>query len=423
MYIETPSEIGSAPFLATNKRKIINDPVFGFINIPNTFIFDLIQHRYFQRLHRIKQLGLTSFVYPGAQHTRLQHALGALYLTAEAIKELRAKGHNITPEEADGVMAAILLHDIGHSPFSHALEHTFVENMSHEAMSRLLMERMNIEMNGQLSLAIQIFTNKYSKTFLHQLISSQLDMDRLDYLRRDSFFTGVVEGAIGSSRIIKMLDVHNDTLVVEHKGIYSIENFLVARRFMYWQVYLHKTAMAAEVMLLHILKRAKELVRQEIPLFATPVLHYFLAQTIDSNRFHTDNEAVEQFIQLDDADILAAIKVWSNHTDSVLSTLSRRFINRQLFKSRQIDQPLTAAEKEKLSNDYQQYFSISPYEAGYFFAEQTASSDTYNLQDDKIMILYNNGEVRDILQVSDMLNPEPLTHHVEKRYLCYCLLK
>ncbi len=318
--------------MKNNKRKIINDPVFGFINIPNDFLYDIIQHPYFQRLNRIKQLGLSSFVYPGAQHTRLQHSLGAMHLMGEAIAQLRDAGHEITSAEAEAVRACILLHDIGHGPFSHTLEHSLVSGVSHEEISLLMMQQINQELNGKLEMALDIFTNHYPKKFLHQLVASQLDMDRLDYLSRDSFYSGVSEGIIGAARIIKMLNIYNDQLVVEAKGIYSIEKFLVARRLMYWQVYLHKTSVAAEKMLMNILKRAKELASRGIELFGTPALRYFLYNEINDTNFGKSDEALLNFALLDDSDIVSSIKVWSSHSDIVLSTLSKAFTNRRLFK-------------------------------------------------------------------------------------------
>lgn len=399
-----------------NKRKIINDPVFGFINIPNDLLFDVIQHPYFQRLQRIKQLGLSAFVYPGAQHTRLQHSLGAMYLTNEALKQLRQQGCNITQAEADGVLTAILLHDIGHGPFSHVLEETLVHHVSHEDISLMLMQRMNDNMNGRLELAIRIFRDDYPKRFLHQLISSQLDMDRMDYLQRDCFFTGVAEGKIGSARIIKMLNVHNDKLVVEAKGIYSIENFLIARRFMYWQVYLHKTSVAAEKMLVQILRRAKELALRGERLFASPALAYFLENRIDENDF--DDTALQHFVALDDTDVWSAIKVWSQHDDVVLGTLSRMFINRQLFKTL-VCAPLTAAERTDLLRKYAAHFGVSMDEAAYFVYEQTVTTRTYDSRDSQILILFGDGTTRDIADVSDILDNDFLGKHVEKNYLCY----
>ncbi|MDR0547765.1 MAG: HD domain-containing protein, partial [Dysgonamonadaceae bacterium] len=314
------------------KRKIINDPVFGFINIPNGFIYSIISHPYFQRLNRIKQLGLTHLVYPCAQHSRLSHSLGAMYLMNEAIAQLRTKGHNITLDEENAALACILMHDLGHGPFSHVLENTLIHNVGHEAISLMLMQKMNDDLDGKLSLAIQIFQDKYPKRFLHQLVSGQLDVDRLDYLRRDSFFTGVTEGNIGSARIIKMLDVRDDRLVVEIKGIYSIENFLMARRLMYWQVYLHKTSIAAEKMLINILKRAQELQIAGTEVFASPALHYFLSQKIDDSGFENNPDALNHFVDLDDNDIWTALKVWAKHPDKVLSILSNSLLDRKLFK-------------------------------------------------------------------------------------------
>ena len=313
------------------ERKIINDPVFGFINIPKGLLYDLVCHPLLQRLTRIRQLGLSSVVYPGAQHTRFQHSLGAFYLMTEAIQHLTAKGNFIFDSEAEAVKAAILMHDIGHGPFSHVLEDTIVRGVSHEDISLLLMERINREMNGQLTLAIQIFKDEYPKRFLHQLVSGQLDMDRLDYLRRDSFYTGVTEGNIGSARIIKMLDVKDDHLVVEEKGIYSIENFLMARRLMYWQVYLHKASVAYERMLIAALLRAKELAAKGEDLFASPALRFFLYNDVDRTRFYDDPACLENFIRLDDNDIWTALKVWSDHPDKVLSTLSTGMVDRRLF--------------------------------------------------------------------------------------------
>ena len=298
-----------------NQRKIINDPVFGFISIPTGLLYNIVKHPILQRLNRIRQVGLSSVVYPGAQHTRFQHSLGAFHLMSEAIKHLTAKGNFIFDSEAEAIQAAILLHDVGHGPFSHVLEDTIVKGVSHEDISLMLMERINKEMNGQLNLAIQIFKDEYPKKFLHQLVSGQLDMDRLDYLRRDSFYTGVTEGNIGSARIIQMLDVKDDQLVVESKGIYSIENFLTARRLMYWQVYLHKTSVAYERMLISALLRAKELASKGVELFASPAFRFFLYNNIDKEEFYHNPECLENFIQLDDNDIWTSLKVWSTHTD------------------------------------------------------------------------------------------------------------
>jgi len=402
------------------KRKIINDPVFGFINIPNDFLYDIIQHRYFQRLHRIKQLGLSSFVYPGAQHTRMLHSLGAMHLMGEAIAQLRLTGQEITCEEEDVARACMLLHDIGHGPFSHTLEHTIVHGISHEQLSLWMMQRMNEEMGGKLDLTIRIFTNQYEKHFLHQLVSSQLDMDRLDYLSRDSFFCGVSEGIIGSQRIIKMLNLHNDRLVVEEKGIYSIEKFLVARRLMYWQVYLHKTSVASEKMLTNILTRAKELASKGEELFAPPSLQFFLYNKLTKTDFESSSEPLDKFAELDDADILSAVKVWSNYPDKVLSTLCHNFTNRKLFKvimlkNKEEGEELRASYLEK----YKAKFGFDEREASYFISEEIVSTDTYSPQDETIDILYKDGTVKDIAEASDMLNIQVLTKKVEKHYLCY----
>lgn len=402
-----------------NKRKIINDPVFGFINIPDNFLYDIIQHPYFQRLHRIKQLGLSSYVYPGAQHTRMQHSLGAMHLMGEAISQLRLAGHAISSEEEMGAKACILLHDIGHGPFSHALEHSLVAGVSHEQISLLIMEKMNIEFEGKLSLAIDIFKSRYPKKFLHQLVSGQLDMDRLDYLSRDSFFCGVSEGIIGASRIIKMLNLHEDELVVEAKGIYSIEKFLVARRLMYWQVYLHKTSVAAEKMLVNILKRAKELASEGKALFATPALHYFLYQKVGLDDFSGDGVAFDNFMMLDDSDLLSAMKVWSAHPDYILSLLCTSFINRRLFKVKVRTTPTGKEELQGIIKEYMHVLNITANEAQYLMGDEIVSTDTYSPEDDSINILLKDGTVKDIADASDMLNIQVLTKKVQKHFFCY----
>jgi HD superfamily phosphohydrolase len=402
-----------------NKRKIINDPVFGFINIPNDLLYDIIQHPYFQRLGRIKQLGLTSTVYPGAQHTRLQHSLGAMHLMGEAIAQLRQVGHEISSLEDEGARASILLHDIGHGPFSHALENSLVSGVSHEEISLWMMEKINAELCGKLDIALSIFTNNYHKKYLHQLVSSQLDMDRLDYLSRDSFFSGVSEGIIGAARIIKMLNIYNDQLVVEAKGIYSIEKFLVARRLMYWQVYLHKTSVAAEKMLLNILKRAKELASKKVELFASPALHYFLYNEVNKQNFMHSGAALENFAMLDDSDIICAIKVWSNHSDVVLSTLCKSFTDRQLFKVEIVPAPISDEKRQGQLELYVNHFGVSITDAAYFLGEEIVSTDTYTPQDDNINILYKDGTIKDIADASDMLNITVLTKKVEKYYFCH----
>jgi len=402
-----------------NKRKIINDPVFGFITIPNDFLYDIIQHPYFQRMNRIKQLGLTSTVYPGAQHTRLQHSLGAMYLMGEAIAQLRLVGTEISPAEAEGALACILLHDIGHGPFSHTMEHSLVSEISHEEISLIMMRKINNEVDGKLDIALKIFTNTYPKKFLHQLVAGQLDMDRMDYLSRDSFFSGVSEGIIGSARIIKMLNIHNDQLVVEAKGIYSIEKFLVARRLMYWQVYLHKTAVAAEKMLMNILKRAKELAGNNVELFASPALHYFLYNEVNKQIFLKNQEALDQFTMLDDSDVICAIKVWSTHSDIVLSELCKAFTNRKLFKVEIGTEAIDESIRQHYLMQYQQHFGVTIHEAEYFMGDEIVSTDTYSPEDDNINILYKDGTIKDIAEASDMLNISVLTKKVEKHFFCY----
>ena len=401
------------------ERKIINDPVFGFINIPKGLLYDIVRHPLLQRLTRIKQVGLSSVVYPGAQHTRFQHSLGAFYLMSEAITQLTSKGNFIFDSEAEAVQAAILLHDIGHGPFSHVLEDTIVQGVSHEEISLMLMERMNKEMNGQLSLAIQIFKDEYPKRFLHQLVSGQLDMDRLDYLRRDSFHTGVTEGNIGSARIIKMLDVADDRLVIESKGIYSIENFLTARRLMYWQVYLHKTSVAYERMLISTLLRAKELASQGVELFASPALHFFLYNDINHTEFHNNPDCLENFIQLDDNDIWTALKVWSNHPDKVLSTLSLGMINRNIFKVENSAEPIGEDRIKELTLQISQQLGITLSEANYFVSTPSIEKNMYDPADDSIDIIYKDGTIKNIAEASDMLNISLLSKKVKKYYLCY----
>ena len=413
-----------------NKRKIINDPVFGFLSIPNDLIFDVLQHPYVQRLNRIRQLGLSYLVYPGAMHSRFGHSIGAMHLMQEAIMSLRLKGVAITEQEETSAMIAILLHDIGHGPFSHVLEHTLVDGVTHEDISLLMMERINEDLRGYglrvtgygmtdkpLDMAIAIFKNEYPKHFLHQLISSQLDVDRMDYLCRDSFFTGVQEGRIASERLLKMLDVKDDKLVVQVKGIYSVEKFLVARRLMYWQVYLHKTSVAAEQHLIKILSRAKELARGGKDLFCSPALHYFLYQPVTFEMFGTHTEALEQYALLDDNDVLCAIKAWIAGEDQVLSLLSRSFINRQLFRGQLIESPLTDAQKQALNNEYAKALGISQQDATYMWSEHVSTSNTYSEKADSIGILYNDGTVRDIAEASEILDLASLTRKPIKRYL------
>ena len=401
------------------ESKIINDPVFGFIKIPKGLLYDLVCHPVVQRLTRIRQLGLSSVVYPGAQHTRFQHSLGAFHLMSEAIRELTAKGNFIFDSEAEAVEAAILLHDVGHGPFSHVLEHTLVRGIAHEEISLMLMEHINREMNGQLTLAIRIFRDQYPKRFLHQLVSGQLDMDRLDYLRRDSFYTGVTEGNIGSARIIKMLDVRDDRLVVESKGIYSIENFLTARRLMYWQVYLHKTSVAYEQLLLNTLRRAKRLAAAGDELFASPALRFFLYNDIARERFHDDPACLENFLLLDDNDIWTALKVWTRHKDKVLSTLSEGMVNRKLFKVEVSAEPFPAFREQELLSQIAQALDISTDDAHYFLSTPDIETNMYNPADDSIDILYSDGTIRGIAEASDMFDIALLSRKVKKHYLCY----
>ena len=405
------------------ESKIINDPVFGFIKIPKGLLYNLVRHPLLQRLTRIKQLGLSSVVYPGAQHTRFQHSLGAYYLMSEAIQQLTAKGNFIFDSEAEAVQAAILLHDVGHGPFSHVLEDTIVQGISHEEISLLLMERINREMNGQLALAIRIFRDEYPKRFLHQLVSGQLDMDRLDYLRRDSFYTGVTEGNIGSARIIKMLDVKDDQLVVEAKGIYSIENFLMARRLMYWQVYLHKTSVAYERMLISALLRAKELAARGEEVFASPALRFFLYNDIGREAFFDRPECLEHFVQLDDNDIWTALKVWCSHPDKVLSVLSTGMVNRRIFKVEISSDPVACERKRELQETISRKLGIALNEAAYFIATPGIERNMYDEADDSIDILYNDGAIRNIADASDMLNISLLSKKVKKYYLCYLRLE
>ena len=400
-----------------NKRKIINDPVFGFLSIPNELIYDVLQHPYVQRLNRIRQLGLSYLVYPGAMHSRFGHSLGAMHLMHEAIASLRLKGVEITEHEETSAMIAILLHDIGHGPFSHVLEHTLVEGVTHEDISLLMMERINIDLNGQLDTAISIFKNEYPKHFLHQLISSQLDVDRMDYLCRDSFFTGVQEGRVASERLLKMLDVRDDRLVVQVKGIYSVEKFLVARRLMYWQVYLHKTSVAAEQHLIKILSRAKELARGGKELFCSPALRYFLYQPVTFSMFSPQSEALEKYALLDDNDVLSAIKAWISCDDKVLSALSESFVNRRLFRGELLEKPLTDSQKTELNKEYATLLGVSEKEAEYCWSEHISTSNTYSEKADTIDILYSDGTVRDIADASEILDLEALTRKPIKRYL------
>lgn len=402
-----------------NKKKIINDPVYGFITIPSELVFDLIQHPYFQRLRYIKQLGMTHLVYPGALHTRFHHALGAMHLMGLALETIKGKGQAISFEEEQAVIIAILLHDIGHGPFSHALEHTIVDGVSHEHISTLLMDNLNREFGGKLSLAIEIFNNRYHKKFLYQLVSGQLDLDRMDYLNRDSFFTGVSEGVISFDRIIKMLDVVDDQLVIEEKGIYSIEKFLIARRLMYWQVYLHKTVIAAEQMLVKILERAKELTQEGRNLFASPCFSYFLKNSISMEDFKNNPLNIERFTKLDDNDIFTSIKVWENDEDLILSTLCAHLISRNLYQVEISNEPPSIDKINKLAEKVTEEYEISDDDTSYFVFTDTIKNKAYSVGDGSIKILMKDGSIQDIASASDYSNLEALAKTVQKYILCY----
>jgi hypothetical protein len=420
------------------KQILFNDPIYGFITVPDPLILQIINHPYFLRLQRIRQLGLTSLVYSGALHTRFQHAMGAMHLTMKAVQALRSKEVEITKEEERGVLIAILLHDIGHGPFSHALEDSIVHDISHEDISVLFLEKLNKEFKGKLSTALKIFSDTYKKKFLHQLVSSQLDMDRLDYLNRDSFYTGVSEGVISSDRIIKMLNVKKDRLVVEAKGMYSIENFIIARRLMYWQVYLHKTVLSAEFLLVKILQRAKEIASSKFQvsssklqeeLFCTPALREFLYNHHGKKAFASLPLAkgdarragglLEIFAQLDDNDIFASVKVWANHPDLVLSTLCRNLVNRKLYKVEIQDKPFSDKRVKQMQKKIQKKYKLKNSEADYFFFSHLVSNDAYRPDKIHINILYKDGRITDIAQASDQAYIAALQKTVKKYFLCY----
>lgn len=399
-----------------NKLKIFNDPIYGFITIPNSVIFDLIEHKYFQRLRRISQMGMSYLVYPGAHHTRFHHALGCMHLMQKAVNTLRFKGVSISKDEEQALYIAILLHDIGHGPFSHAMEHSIVNGVSHEQISLLFMEELNKEFNLSLTLAIEIFKGKYPRIFLCQLISGQLDMDRADYLKRDSFYTGVAEGNINSQRLIAMLNVVDNELVVEEKGVYSVEKFLMARRLMYWQVYLHKTSVAAEQLLIRVLKRAKELTSQGVVLQASTALKYFLINEINLTNFNRDT--LENFAKLDDYDIVSAMKEWQFHEDFVLRNLSEMLINRTLLKVKIKNKPIKKEKLQKHIKKLKTDYSISEHEANYFVFTGEISNQAYQ-KDQQIKILYKTGKVQDIIKATDQLNLKFLSKTVTKYYICY----
>ena len=408
----------------TNKRKIINDPVYGFISIPGDFVFDLIEHPWFQRLRNIKQLGLTSFVYPGATHSRFQHGLGALHLMNLAIATLRSKGVSISADEEEATLIAILLHDAGHGPFSHALENSIISGITHEDLSLLLMKKLNEKYNGKLDLAIEIFTGTYNRKFFHELISGQMDMDRLDYLRRDSFFTGVIEGSVGSDRIIRMLNVVDDSLVVEEKGIYSLEKFLIARRLMYWQVYMHKTVISSESLLVNILKRAKEIANKGHDLFTTPALRFFLYNNIghpdltDEGKF-TPGMVASNFTRLDDSDILVSAKYWADHSDKVLSDLSGRLLRRDLFAIELQNDPFPLERVSDLDAIARKLLNISQDLVQYYVFTNSISNLAYTPDAPVVKILLKSGKTADISTVSDMFDHAFLSERITKYFLCY----
>jgi uncharacterized protein len=400
------------------KKKLINDPVYGFITIPSELIYEIISHRFFQRLRHIKQLGLTHYVYPGALHTRFQHALGAMHLMGKVLDQLRLKGVEISHEEYEASQISILLHDIGHGPFSHTLEHVLLSGIKHESLSYLFIEKLNEETKGALSLTLQIFRNSYPRKFFHQLISSQLDIDRLDYLKRDCFFTGVQEGTIGVDRILAMLNVHHDQLVVEEKGIYSIENFLNARRLMYWQVYLHKTSVSAERMLVNIIRRAQALVRADETLPGSDALQVFLKNQLTLTSFKENEDLLSCFGELDDNDIWGALKCWQNNSDNILSLLSRMLLERRLFKVRLTVEPIKRNEVAEIQASIMKTYNTLRSETSYLFSHGVVSNEAY-AEGHQINILMRNGELLDIAQASDLPNIKAISKIVKKNYLCW----
>ena len=408
----------------TNKRKIINDPVYGFISIPGDFVYDIIEHAWFQRLRNIKQLGLTSFVYPGANHSRFQHAIGALHLMEMAVSTLRSKGVLISEEEEEATYIAILLHDIGHGPFSHALEHSIIEGISHEDLSLLLMKKLDEEFGGRIGMAIKIFLGSYEKSFLHELISGQMDMDRLDYLRRDSFFTGVIEGSVGSERIIRMLNVSEGHLVIDEKGIYSLEKFLIARRLMYWQVYMHKTVLSAESLLVRLLKRARELSVSGKDIYTTPALKFFLKNRIEKpdiwrERMYTPGLIASNFVRLDDSDILASSKYWADSSDMILSNLAKRLINRDLFAIELQNEPFTEEKSTTVRQKAIEQLDLDQSTVEYFVYSGSVSNLAYTPEAPEVKILLKNGATDVISSVSDMFDQRFISERIVKYFLCY----
>ena len=400
-----------------NKLKIFNDPIYGFISIPNELIYDLIQHPYFQRLRRISQMGLSYLVYPGANHTRFHHALGCMHLMQKAIETLRFKGVAISPEEENALYIAILLHDIGHGPFSHAMEKSIVEDVHHEAISLLFMNQLNDEFGGKLSLAIQVFKGDYHRKFMLQLISSQLDMDRMDYLKRDSFYTGVAEGNVNSERLIQMMNVVDGILVIEEKGIYSVEKFLLSRRLMYWQAYLHKTSLVAELILMKVLKRAKELTLKGITLPCSEPLQFFMQNRITLDDF--DDQNLDLFSQLDDFDIISALKAWQKQDDFILSTLSKMIINRDLLKIKLSGEKIPLEEIQELKERFAKDHNISQSEADYFIFKGKIKNQAYSKEAEPIRIFKKDKTIEDVVEVSDQLNLKSLSKLVTKYYICF----
>jgi len=400
-----------------NKLKIFNDPIYGFITIPNALIYDLIQHPYFQRLRRISQMGLSYLVYPGANHTRFHHALGCMHIMQKAVDVLRFKGVSISPEEENALYIAILLHDIGHGPFSHAMEKSIVEDVHHEAISLLFMNQLNEEFGGQLSLAIQVFQGDYHRIFMLQLISSQLDMDRMDYLKRDSFYSGVAEGNVNSERLIQMMNVVDDVLVIEEKGIYSVEKFLMSRRLMYWQVYLHKTSLVAELILTKVLKRAKQLTEKGIILPCSEPLLYFMRNKITLETF--DSENLDLFSQLDDFDIISALKSWQKQDDFILSSLSKMIINRDLLKIKISEEKVSNEAFQILTEQFALQNNITLAETNYFIFKGKIKNQAYSKEAEPIRILKKDKTIEDVVEASDQLNLKSLSKFVTKYYLCF----
>jgi HD superfamily phosphohydrolase len=400
-----------------NKLKIFNDPIYGFITIPNALIYDLIQHPYFQRLRRISQMGLSYLVYPGANHTRFHHALGCMHIMQKAVETLRFKAVSISKEEENALYIAILLHDIGHGPFSHAMERSIVEDVHHEAISLLFMNQLNVEFEGQLSLAIQVFKGDYHRKFMLQLISSQLDMDRMDYLKRDSFYSGVAEGNVNSERLIQMMNVVDDVLVIEEKGIYSVEKFLMSRRLMYWQAYLHKTSLVAELILTKVLKRAKELTEKGVLLNCSEPLLFFMQNKIIIETF--DSETLDLFSQLDDFDIISALKSWQNQDDFILSSLSKMIINRDLLKIKLSEEKVPAENLQHLKERFATENNITLTDANYFIFKGKIKNQAYSKEAEPIRILKKDRTIEDVVEASDQLNLKSLSKFVTKYYLCF----